>query len=286
MAITSRIASRIRPIMSCVLLLIVIRAFLNLLLYIPVSLIGEEQYTGKELITHVLSKIYWIFYGGLTETVTWDSLWFLPCLFLSSLFFFFLMKLRNHYVQIFIIMGFVILQQILTNRITMVLPWHPEAAVLGTAFMMIGYKIRENNLLLPKKNSLIILIFIFILGSAIILNNGIFDMNLNQLGTHFLFGMLGAVCISYFVMWSFIRLKPNRFLSFLGQHTLIVIGFNDFIFSCLDFLWVQIPLLGQYTFPWVIKSGMCLMICMGIMFFWLKANRRFSESNRFFQKNS
>ena len=78
------------------ILVYLIWGLINLILNVPVEYISQHQ-SFNEAISSILNHLRWmlISYGGRHEFPNCTPLWFLPCLYFSSIYLFFLTKVRN-----------------------------------------------------------------------------------------------------------------------------------------------------------------------------------------------
>ena len=72
-----------------------ILAFFNLLINIPIEQIKGLK--GQELFDSTMNHLQWIFYswGAIDKMPNCTPLWFLPCIFICCIFFYFLNKINN-----------------------------------------------------------------------------------------------------------------------------------------------------------------------------------------------
>lgn len=116
------------------------------------------------------------------------------------------------------------------------MPWHLEAAIIGTFIMYAGLLIKKYNLLdLPI--NLLGIIAIIIIGSYAILKNDAVSMPHNNVSNPILF-YVGSLLLSYSIFWISAKLiVKNSFLSYFGNNTLLVMGFNYAINSYSKIVW-------------------------------------------------
>ena len=119
-----------------------------------------------------MNHLQWIFYswGAIDKLPNCTPLWFLPCIFICCIFFYFLNKINNTAVQTVICILSVTLDYILYLFINIQLPWHINVALIGMAFMFIGLKIKESNLLKNITHCISFIFYIMILAWILGLN--------------------------------------------------------------------------------------------------------------------
>jgi fucose 4-O-acetylase-like acetyltransferase len=168
------------------------------------------------------------------------ALWFLPCLFLSEIIFYFAMKLRVKLrIVVFLITG---IMGYALSIVNLSLPWSADTAFSAILLIGFGYLIgkREAN----TKRRLLSLIPFLILASLVSSSlNGRVDMNSNSLGNPFLF-YIGAISGSLIVLLFSKQIGSFRPLDFIGRESLFFFGF----------------------------SGICTSVFKGIIFFALGIN--------------
>lgn len=214
--------------------------FINLGIKLLTDLIGSE-FSPDDMLKYIILG------GGYSYDIFMPNcapIWFLTTLFCSSILFWFLTKLKNTNIKnVIIILQLVLLYiicQILPLRGFNQLPWHIDVALLGSVFMLFGYKYKSICIhkISFKKRMLISCIFL-ITASIIIILNGRINMVNNEYQNLILF-IIGAlmmfICLHLLTAELYIRFPQNiilRFLGYIGKRTLVFIGFNFVINSIL-----------------------------------------------------
>lgn len=111
------------------------------------------------------------------------------------------------------------------------MPWHFETAIVAAMFMEIGIWFRNVRL---KRFRLYILSFMLVVGSVSVLVNSRVELNNNIIGNPALF-LLGSLCLSMFVI-EISKYINCRFLLFVGNSSMVFMGFNYFANTLFDFL--------------------------------------------------
>ena len=158
-------------------------------------------------------------------------LWFLPCLFMSNIIFYFIMKFKSDYIKLFISILLLGIGYILCiNQI--ILPFSFETSLIGTFFIVIGYlfithisdKISIEKITIPNTTLLILCI----IGIGICIH---FNCRVNMLGhTYgniilFLIGAFSGIYICLFISILLHQIKFNTFsklFSYFGKNSIII----------------------------------------------------------------
>lgn len=242
--------------------------FINLLINIP-----YEYYfgiRGRELFDSTITHILWIFYAyGANDArlPNCSPLWFLPCLFLSCIYLFFLLKIKNTYRLLVCVLSFVAIYYLNAFTIDQ-LPWHIDIALLGMIFMYVGYTLKNCNLnhVSNKMECIIQIIALFTVGYYCVFRNGFCDINNRKIGNFVLY-FVGAVTISIaMIIISKIIFHRISFLVFLGRNTIIIMAFNMVITIYSYKVWDYIPVLKNITYNWFVCTIVNLVVCLIIIY--------------------
>ena len=155
------------------------------------------------------------------------ALWFLTCLFLSQLAFYLLVNCKPLW-QCVLVAVFIAISYVLNYFNAPVLPWHLDVALIGSVFMLIGYYIKEKQLL-DKISIIIVPVLMIIIASVIIMWNDKIDMVFRQYGKDLLIFMVQATSMCCALMWICRSLHTlylkNLFCTF-GRYSIIVMALN------------------------------------------------------------
>ncbi len=123
-------------------------SFINLIINLPVEYI-EKGLHGKALLMSTLKHVFWIVYsfGSAEKTPNCTPLWFLLCLFISSIYLYMLLKIKSKSIQSLICLLAITIDSLLYIFEIIQLPWHIDAALLGMVYMYIGLKLKESGLI-------------------------------------------------------------------------------------------------------------------------------------------
>ncbi len=211
----------------------------------------------------------WIAYAtGLSKlSPNCSPLWFLPCLFLSYIIFYFILQLK-----LSTQMGVCALLILLNKMIFMVLPkitpkvlpWHMDTALVGAVLMVVGYQIKEQGWQkTAEKNIFLFLLLLGIGGIAGWMNLGKVAFASNRIGNP-IFMVLYACSMTLVLIavgGKICKAAVGRFLVFCGNSTMVFMGFNYFFNRHTERVWKAIPILNKYEYHWILKVivvTMCL----------------------------
>lgn len=211
----------------------------------------------------MLERFYWLlctFTGGDKMGVN-SPLWFLPCLFISSMLFFIIEKKNSKLLKLIICISLVIINYFIEER---QLLWHVNVAMLGTVFMVVGYEIKNSKIL--EKVGMPLIGIIGLLGIVVIFINGPIDVNKNVIGNPFLF-MFGAICVCMLLFYmSFKFWAGGSLLSYIGKNTMIILGFHNALIPIIPIVWNNLPIGNIITYTWWIATVIIMGICLIMIF--------------------
>lgn len=162
--------------------------------------------------------------------VNFVPMWFLPCLFICSIIFYIVTSCKYTYkkthIQRIIIIAMVTINCIIIGADLKPFPWQLDTTLFAVPFMYLGYIIKQKEWCLEKKYVLLFVIIGFIFG---VINPGYVHFLFNRYG-NVLFMFVSAICtcLALFYIAQYI-IKKNCFLEFLGENTIIIIGFDYYI---------------------------------------------------------
>jgi len=201
-----------------------------------------------------------------SSIISIGALWFLTCLFCATIIFNILIKLTkdyNKYIQFSIIttlslIGFVIGELVY-------LPWSLDIALSSQIFIYSGYYLRSNNIL----NKTLHIMPTIVMSGLLILSVCISTISMNsRLYQNIIVACLGAISGSILLIYisKYISkfLLLNRFFSYLGQQTLVILCFH--VLEAHLFPWAYLKLLYGNTFALII----CKLILLISITFILK----------------
>lgn len=187
-------------------------------------------------ITVVLKNLFGVAYSqGGGEYMAWGiPMWFIPCLFLTNITLFLLLRYKKkyllHHIFTFSILGYtlgIIRKGMMNNGQEMLrLPWSFDVMLIGIVFFVAGYLLKDKVEKIKDKKINIIFSSILFLGAIILSKiNGRIDMyTLNYKNYFLLFitgglGILGCIYISRYI-------KENKVFLKMGENTIYLLAFH------------------------------------------------------------
>ncbi len=189
------------------------------------------SYHNGNLLIAIIQNLGWIMTSVKVDGVflpqNCTPLWFLTCLFISQLVFYWLVRCKGIW-QFLISACFFAINYLMNYYKMLILPWHFEVALIGSVFMLVGYYAREKKLIDRIKNP-IFAVAGFAVSSIIILLNGMADMYYRNYGNDLFVFTVGSVVMCYIFMWACKSLKTFYFSKVfcnLGMYSIIAMGLN------------------------------------------------------------
>ncbi|MDF2647185.1 MAG: hypothetical protein K0Q73_2990 [Paenibacillus sp.] len=194
-------------------------------------LVIERKFRPESLDINGFKPLLGILYG--TGSDTWlvfnIVLWFLPCFFLTEIFFQWLSqsikKSRNLFIVLLVssVVGYLI-SLFLGFR----LPWGINIVFTSVVFYGLGYLFHKSNLnnKLTSTHEYIFIILLLIINVIAAFINKPVDMNFLILGNYFLYYIAG-ISGSLFLYLVSKKIKSGNWLTFLGKNTLIIMCIHD-----------------------------------------------------------
>lgn len=179
-------------------------------------------------------------------------LWFLPAMFMSTLFYQFVLNFLNDktnraaYTRLCIwIIALIVLAQLCCKVGGIRFPWGIDIALLGTVFMLVGhYGIRQvlSCSLQDAKRSFLLFLLCSLVGVVLSYVNKPLDgpypvtvMAIAEYGKNIVVFVLGAVASTTVILLVSSHIK-GRWISYLGQHTLVIMAVHYILFPYTLFL--------------------------------------------------
>lgn len=189
-------------------------------------------------------------------------LWFLPCLFLSTMYIYFFLKLSRKLKIVFTVIGLIIIYVFSYYSIVQ-LPWHLDIAFIGMLFMCAGLLIKKYNIY-KKMSSEIVFILLFI-GGYIVFTNKTVDLNSRTLNNIYL-TFSSAIILSLIIIFFFSKYNiTNNVLKMLGKYSIFAIAFNSAINAYSHAIWFKIPIVKSFPFTWYVDSLINIVVLMGLI---------------------
>ena len=242
----------------------VILASINLMLQ-SMWLFWIHELSWNRICTYVLGTLYC--YANMDWMPNCSPIWFLPCIFLCKLIFLVIMRKVPAALRLPAIIGCVAISYVLYLTDAPRLPWNSATALMGVAFLWIGWWLRNKGICenaQPGKRRVIVGLVMLALTPLLVANGDYVGMNENTYGNLLLF-FISGVGYSLAVIALSHKLEKVRFFScFLGRNTVLVIGFNYFARHAAAEIYYMIP--GIRNIPinaWSLFFGTFLILaCM------------------------
>jgi len=251
---------------------------------LPILLRKFEIYEGLTSIPESLfvKPLLGMFYGvGDSNWLPHNGLlWFLACLFITEIIFFFVKKISGANLSIFLLclLGCGVLGYIDSLYFPTRPPFGVDIALTAVVFYGFGSLLKKH--LLKIDVGLAIAFLCISLGGILAFANNRVDMNFNKYGNFFLFYISSALSILGYIIL-FKRMPMNRFMSYVGSNSLVFyllqnVGFfliNILLFLLLKiriheispnliyaFIYVILAILVIFPFVFLIKKKVPIMI--------------------------
>lgn len=211
----------------------VILCGINLTLEFVLSLIAKNKY---DLDKYILGILY---SRGTTEWMpNCSPLWFLTAILIALSVFDAVQRVQSCWIRFALIGAMGVCSALLSHFNVFKLPWNIDTAMMGTVFVTFGFLMKQYGLLQRfnaqsfSTKTLLIILFTFV-GYIAILMNPVesVDFDGNPYGNVILM-LIGSIPIcfvlfylSYRTLWKGLI---TNYLSWLGQHTIFIMGFDYF----------------------------------------------------------
>lgn len=182
----------------------------------------------------LLMNFQGIFYCQGVDNMAWGlQLWFLPCLFITSIIFYFISKIKK---KVFVLISIIVVSSVgfLLNDILKInFLWSFDVALVGVLFYGTGFLLKNKlNIYKPQIVDYICMLISLVL--LIIFNqlNGRVDMYSSQYNNILLFISNSFLGIYIIIVVSKL-IKQKRIIRFVGSNTIIILAFH---IRVLDFI--------------------------------------------------
>ena len=177
-----------------------------------------------------------IFYAqGDVQFMNWGiPMWFLPCIFLTFVFYSIIQKIQNVYLKYFILISLIIFGFIYPRISDFHLPWSIDIACVSLVFYKTGNIIKNTlPVLLNKKLKGFIFLLAAIHFSLVFFNSKI-DMYRSIYGNEILF-IINGLSGSILVLLLCKLIKFPKILSYLGKHTIPLLALQARALTVIKF---------------------------------------------------
>lgn len=216
-------------------------------------------------------------------TINNHPLWFLTCMFLSSVIFYMLVEhsLINKKYSIIINSSLILITYLFTKS-NILFPWSLDCAFLGAFYMLAGAQIKNVHYIkkpfLKYCTILIGSIFWILLANW----NGDVNMSVRYYGQKGIFSILvfcfTGVWGSFIIFEGSKRIQNNllgKVLANLGKETIVILGLHAVILDFINKIFEKGSLVFQYDscLYWIgafVKVAIVLLICIGIKLLYSK----------------
>ncbi len=184
----------------------------------------SKNLAGSDLIKATTEHIYWIFYSRALASLmpNCTPLWFLPCLFLCTIYLFFLLKIKNKWMQCIVCLSGMVINCVIIYFDIPQLMWHIDSALIGGCLMLIGYQIKREKLLSENKFNTLTVLIMFVIGTvAVFCNPNSVVFSANRYGNQLLMCAC-SLFLSYVCLWISTYVSKCSFLTVMGRGTIVV----------------------------------------------------------------
>jgi acyltransferase len=184
---------------------------------------------GDSSFNEPLKPLFGIFYsvGADPWMIHNPPLWFLTCLFIVEILFFYILKNVQKPLQILLILfAFSIIGYLESLFIPFRLPWSTDVALTAVVFFGLGYlfKLYNYETKLQAKLTIIIIALVTSISISLITEDKV-DMNNVQYGNYALF-YIAALCGLTMVIFLSKILSKSKTLDYIGRNSLIIFAFH------------------------------------------------------------
>lgn len=220
------------------------------------------------LLEYVPKRIKYVSLATVTIWTTMPNcspIWFLMCLFTASILFYFILKYGKKFTPV-IIAVLVALSYAKSLITGIYFPLKIDVACMAVGFMYVGFLLRKYSVIDKFDSQKLKWLFLVLLTAAGIVSalfNSDIGINRNKFGILPLTYIAG-VGLTFVIM--FICYKApflnNKFLSWLGQNTMIFIGFNYMFRDIATEICEHIPAITGASYRWVIETIITFLGCL------------------------
>lgn len=188
-----------------------------------------------------IEPILGIFYSSNTTMKIGIPLWFLTCLFVVQVLFYFVRKLDKDIIIIIALFVLSLLGYTYSRHNYIRLPWSMDTALTATVFYGLGYLVNKNKQYFsrisryPYIDLTLVTALIWYIFNYLNTKNNRIDMFGNSYNNYFYFyfSALSGILMCIFIAKC---INKSKILSFLGKHTLAILAFHINIFILINYL--------------------------------------------------
>jgi len=192
--------------------------------------LGRKYGDSVHLDLSVTKNFLGIFFAqGGHDYMNWGiTMWFLPAIFLSFIFFGLVRSVKKMTHQVILLLTFITIGFLITKVIDVNLVWSADVALVSLSFYSLGFYSRDflfKNKKIKYETLLLFTLLIIYVLCAINFSENV-DMFRSKYGNIFFFIVNAVIGISFWVLF-FRRLKKIKFLTFFGQNTIPVLALHN-----------------------------------------------------------
>ena len=253
-------------------------AFVNLLLQIAWKFLLLKELISFSYIIENIAGILFC-YSSMQYMPNCSPIWFLLCLFIADLIFFFVIKIDGKLA--FVIAIICMLSSYLVGPLVQEYnkyPWKFPVFLMAVFLMYIGYNLRrfifdrETTKKIPAD---IICIMLIVVSFAIeIVSGNSVGMNENQYGNIMIFLLTSIVIPESILMLckNLPILSNSKIVMWIGRNTIYVVGFNYFCRDVATEIYYMIPILGRHRISFLPLFFITFLLCLLTIFVCTHAN--------------
>ena len=208
-------------------------------------------------------------YSNIENMPNCSPVWFLMCLFIASLIFWWILRIRLRYSWLIIALLLAIYYVLvpLSQNIDS-FPYKFPTFFVAAFFMYVGFSLKvliemKQSLFRNKAVTIICVVLIMTVSIiACVLTNNTVGMNENCYSNHFLFLIFSTLMsISFIIFFKSATIFEYRFFTWLGKNTIYIIGFN---YVCRDLateIYYWIPVVNSHSMHWLTSFVLTLFMC-------------------------
>lgn len=233
-------------------------AIINFVLLILFNVFVKNiEITTKFITDNVWGLLYC--YPNIEYMANCTPIWFLSCLFMASIIFWFVMKFSIKVAGL-ISCGCAMVSYLLYIFVDFILPWSITSSLMAVLFIYVGYIIRQYSIIekVVTKGYIFAISFVvtLVVGSVCgLVNAKIYDilpgMGANNYGNLFLFVISGVfISLSFFILFYKLKFLHIRPFTWLGRNTIYIVGFNYIARDIAIELYYITPILRNCPIKW------------------------------------
>jgi fucose 4-O-acetylase-like acetyltransferase len=219
----------------------------SLLLFLFWLFVSSKFGESVQLNLSPIQNFIGIFYSqGDRAYMDWGiPMWFLPAIFMTFLIFYWLQKIKNHYLFYFALLLTIVVGFIYPKYSSVNLPWSINIAMVALIFYVFGFYSFDKINTLSKRASILLAVVMGLINFGLYQYNIKIDMYRAIYGNEFYF-ISSGLSGSLFLLFFFKAFPVFPFLAFIGKFSLTILALQLVAMSFIKF--VLLYLLGQSDF--------------------------------------